>query len=61
VQAIPPAEGGRPDAFSEGGIDYSNAKPAKSLVPLKYSRAETSDVIVTIAAEPQNEITITLK
>ena len=51
VQAIPPAEGGKPDPLSEGGVDYSQAKPAKSLVPLKYARAETSDVTVEINAD----------
>ena len=51
VQAIPPAEGGKPDPLSEGGVDYSQAKPAKSLVPLKYARAETSDVTVEITAD----------
>lgn len=61
VNAIPPAEGGQPDPLSEGGIDYSHAKPAKSLVPLKYSRPETSDVEVTVTNKGPNQLVIALE
>lgn len=61
VEAIPPAVGGRPDPMAEGGIDYSQAKPARSLVPLKYARPETSDVTVVVDAESEAEFAITLK
>jgi hypothetical protein len=61
VEAIPPAEGGRPDPLAEGGIDYSQAKPVKSLVPLKYARPETSDVTIVVTTNAENKRTIALR
>jgi hypothetical protein len=61
VEAIPPPEGARPDPLAEGGFDFSHAKPAKSLVPLKYSRPATSDVDVEVTGNDENRLTIALR
>ena len=61
VEAIPPPEGAKPDPLAEGGLDYSHAKPTKSLVPLKYSRPETSDVTVKVSSDNQSNLTIALR
>jgi hypothetical protein len=61
VESIPPPEGARPDPLAEGGYDYSRAKPATSMIPLKYSRPETSDVEIEVSEETDNRFTISLR
>ncbi|MEA1951991.1 MAG: hypothetical protein U9N87_11440 [Planctomycetota bacterium] len=61
VTAMSEPEGGRPDPNAEGGVDYSNATPARSLIPRKYGRADTSGVTVVVEAKENNEIEIDLK
>ena len=61
ITAMTQATGGKPDPFAEGGIDYTNATPARSLIPRKYERADTSGVSVVVEAKEMNEINIDLK
>jgi hypothetical protein len=60
VVAVPPAQG-RPDPDEEGGIDYSDAPPAKSLIPEMYNRQETSGITVVVEPKSVNEIPIRLE
>jgi len=61
VEAIPPPDGARPEPRAEGGFDYSHATPAKSLVPLKYSRPETTDVEIEVSDSSENQVSISLR
>jgi hypothetical protein len=61
IESIPPPEGARPEPLAEGGFDYSQAKPARSLVPLKYSRPETSGVTIDVLDDSVNQLTIALQ
>ena len=60
VVAVPPAQGS-PDPEEEGGIDYSDAPPATSLIPEKYNRQETSGFTVVVERRKVNKIVIDLK
>ncbi len=57
---MPPREGGRPDPTIEGGFDYTGVPEAKSLIPAKYNRADTSGITVVVEPTGRNEIDIAL-
>jgi hypothetical protein len=60
VVAVPPVEG-ELDPNEEGGINYSQTPPPKSLIPEKYNRHETSGVSVLVEQHDDNVLDIELK
>ncbi len=59
VVAVEEPTGLRQDPTIEGGIDYSQAKPGRLLVPEKYGDHRTSDASVQVEAK-ENQIDIEL-
>ena len=61
VTATSQPAGAKENPAAEGGMDYSGAAPARSLIPRKYNLPHTSGIVKTVQAGEENTIDIQLQ